>query len=160
MTSDQKREALREKIAAGEQRLAERNRLFEIAEEAGENVRAFAKQHPGATIAGAVAFGLLIGALTPKGRLLSKRAGALLASMAEIAIAQALAGMEKAGEAAQAGQDTLEDIGDGVAAAARTARREIGYRAGTAADNARSIGKRVSRKTGRTVRDIKGGISH
>lgn len=160
MTSDEKREELKQRIAAGEERHAERNQLLEIARETGENVQKFAKEHPVATVAGGVALGLLIGALTPKGRLLSKRAGIMLATLAEIGLAQALEGMAKAGDAARAGQDKLEDLGDEVSAAARTAKREIGYRAGGAADSARTIGKRMSRKTGRTVRDLKDRVTH
>ena len=75
MTPEEKREELKQRIAAGEERHAERNQLLEIARDTSENVQKFAKEHPVVTVAGGVALGLLIGALTPKGRLLGKRAG-------------------------------------------------------------------------------------
>lgn len=160
MTSDQKREELKQRIAAGEERHAKRNELLEIARETSENVKTFAKEHPVATVAGGVALGLLIGALTPRGRLLGRRAGMFVATMAEIGLAHAMDGVAKAGDAARAGQDKLEDLGDDLSAAARSAKRELGYRAGSATDSARSIGKRMSRKTGRTVRDLKDRVTH
>ncbi|MFN2100761.1 hypothetical protein [Altererythrobacter sp. MF3-039] len=160
MTTEEKREELKERIAAGEKRHEERNQLLEIARETSENVKTFAKQHPVATVTGGVALGLIIGAMTPKGRLLGKRAGIMLATFAEIGATQALAGMAKAGEAARVGQDKLEDLGDDLGAAARAAKREIGYRAGSAADGARTISKRMSRKTGRTVRNLKDRVTH
>ena len=160
MTTDEKREELRERIEAGEERNAKRSELAERAIEARDQAVGFAKQHPIAVVAGGVALGLLVGALTPKGRLLGKRAGKWAAMLAEVGAVYAADMIAKAGDAAVAGKDRLEDLGDSAAAVARTVTRDVGYKAGTAADTARSIGKRVSRKTGRTMRDLKDRVSH
>ena len=160
MTTEEKREELRERIEAAEERNEKRNELAERAIEARDQAVGFAKEHPVAVVAGGVVLGLVIGALTPKGRLLGKRAGKWVAMAAELGTIYAADMIAKAGDAALAGKDRLEDFGDSAAAAARTASRDIGYKAGTAADTAKAIGKRVSRKTGRTMRDLKDRVTH
>ena len=57
MTTEEKREELREKIEAGQKRLEERS-LSDTAREAAESATEFVKRHPLATLGGAVAIGL------------------------------------------------------------------------------------------------------
>ena len=155
MTADEKRQQLKQKIEAGEKRHEERRQLSTYAREAGENAVGFAREHPLATVAGAIAVGLLVGSLTPAGRRLGRRGGFLATALFELGSVYAVKLVENAGKAAVSGKDRLEDFGDSMTSAARAARREVGYRAGSVSDSARSLGKRVSRKTGRTLRDLK-----
>jgi len=159
MTSENKRLELRERVAAGEQRNRQHAALTDYARDARENALGFVRQHPVATIVGGLTVGLVAGALTSRGRKAGRRAGLLAAALAELGSIYVTTLLEKAGEAAQAGKDKIEDLGDNVEAAARTARREIGHQAGSAADRAATIGKRISRKTGRTVRDLRGRVA-
>lgn len=160
MTTDEKREELRERIAAGEQRNEERKELAEYAREARDSAVGFAKEHPVATVAGGLALGLLIGALTPKGRKLSRRAGGFAMTLAELGAVYATEMLDKAGDAAVAGKDRLEDLGDSMGAAARTAKRDLAYHAGSATDSALALGKRASRSSSRTMRALKGRLNH
>lgn len=156
MTSEKKRQELRERVEAGERRNEQRAALAEYARGARDNTLGFVKQHPVITIVGGLTVGLVAGALTSRGRKAGRRVGVFTAALAELGTMYVTTLLEKAGEAALASRDKIEDLGDNVEAAARTARREIGHHAGTTADRAATIGKRISRKTGRTVRDLRG----
>ncbi|MXO61621.1 hypothetical protein [Qipengyuania oceanensis] len=153
MTTEEKRAELRQRIAAGEQRNEERKEFSQYAREARDNAVGFAKEHPFATVAGGVVLGLLIGALTPKGRKLGRRAGSLATALAE-------AGLVYATDAAITGRDRLDDLGDGVASTARSARRDIGYKAANASDTLRSLGRTVSKKSSRAVRDARRSLTN
>lgn len=159
MTTEEKREELREKIEAGQKRLEERS-LSDTAREAAESATEFVKRHPLATLGGAVAIGLAIGAMTKPGRRLTRRGGALASLAADAAFAYALSAIDSAGELAREGQDALEDFGGTVTDKARAARREASYLAGTASDKTRSLSRRASRKAGRTMRDLRDTITH
>ncbi|WP_427968335.1 hypothetical protein [Altererythrobacter sp.] len=154
MTPDAKRDELREKIEAGERRHAARD-LAEAARDAAESATEFVKKHPLATLGGAIAIGLVIGAMTKPGRQLTRRGGKLATLVADAAIAYGVSMLEKAGEAATQGQDKLEDLGDALDDKRRTVRREAAHLASTAADRTRSAKRRVSRKTERAVRDLR-----
>lgn len=161
---DLKRQELRERIAAGEERNSRRDMIMEKAIEARDSAVDFTKKHPVGVIAGALAIGLAIGAMTPRGRKLSKKAGkqaSVFATLAaEAATVFALDLMEKAGDAAIVGKDRLEDMSDSIAASARTARNEIGYKAGAASNSIRSISQDVSRKSARKIRDLRKSVTH
>jgi len=163
MTTEDKRLELRERIEAGEKRNDKRMEFAQIAREATDGAIGFMKKHPVATVVGGVTLGLTIGALTPRGRKLGvktgRSAGLIATALTELGMLYATKLIEKASETATAGKDNLEDLGDSVGSAARTARREVSYRVGSAADSATTIGKRISRKTGRTMRDLRGRIS-
>ena len=153
MTTEEKREELRTRIAAGEERNEQRKEFADYAREARDNAVDFAKEHPIATVFGGVALGLVIGALTPKGRRLGRRAGVLATTLAE-------AGLLYASDAALSGKDRLEDIGDGLASSARSARRDIGYQAANASDGLRAFGRSLSRKSNRAARDARRSLAH
>lgn len=159
MTSDEKRAELREKIEAGEQRQEERA-LADRAREAADTATDFVKAHPLATIGGAIAIGLAIGAMTKPGRRVARRGGVLATLFADAAIAYGMHAIDRAGDLAREGQDRLEDLGDSVAAGARSARRDTAYLAGKAADRTSSAARTASRKAGRTVRNLRSRISH
>ena len=62
LSDQEKRDQLRGRIQAGEQRLEERN-FADQARDAADTAVAFVKKHPVATVAGAVTIGLAIGAI-------------------------------------------------------------------------------------------------
>lgn len=159
MTSDQKREQLREKIEAGEKRNEERS-LADAAREAADTATTFAKEHPIAVVGGAVVVGLAIGAMTKPGRQLTKRGGVLAGLLTDAVIAYGISIMDKAGEVARDGQDRLEDLGDALGDTARSARREANYITGKAADRTRSAARGASRKAGRAMRGLKDRVTH
>ena len=159
MTSDEKRAELREKIEAGEQRHEERA-LADRAKDAAQTATDFVKEHPFATIGGAIAIGLAIGAMTKPGRRVARRGGVLASLFADAALAYGISAIDRAGDLARDGQDRLEDLGDNLAASARSARRDTAYAAGKAADRTGVIARSASRKAGRTVRNMKSRIAH
>jgi len=159
MTTDEKRDALREKIEAAEQRHEERS-LQIAAKDAAKNATEFVKKHPLATVGGAIFVGLAIGAMTKPGRRLTKRTGVLAALVTDAAITYGIQAIDKASDVARDGQDKLEDLNDSVSDKARTAKREAAHLAGTAADRTRTVTRTATRKAGRTVRGMRDRIAH
>lgn len=147
LSDEQKREQLRARIEAGEKRNEERS-FADQAKEAADSAVDFAKKHPIATVAGAVAIGLAIGAMTSRGRQLGRRGGSLAAYAADAALAYGLSMVEGAG-------DKFEDYSDAAGTQARRLKRDAGYRADALGDVLRSSGRKASRKSSRTVRDLK-----
>ena len=159
MTSDEKRDALREKIEAAEQRHEDRS-LQVAVKDAAENAKVFVKKHPLTTVGGAIFVGLAIGAMTKPGRRLTKRTGVLAALVTDAAITYGIQAIDKASDVARESQDRLEYLGDSVSDKARTAKREATHLAGTAADRTRTVTRTATRKAGRTVRDMRNRIVH
>lgn len=164
MTTDQKRENLKEKIEAAERRNEERS-AADYAIEAKDRATAFVKEHPIATVAGGLVLGAVVAAMIPgPGRRMRKKAtakgSALAAMLTELGIAYGTSLLDGIGDAAQAGQDKLEDLGDSVGDTARSLRREAGYRAGGASNVARALTRDTGKKAGRTLRDLRARMSH
>ena len=162
-----KREELREKIAAGEARQAERS-LGDYARDARDNATGFVREHPIAVVGAALAVGVVLAAIIPgPGRRLSQRVGkkvgsraaSLAAIAAELGIAYGTSLMSAAGSAAQTGQDKLEDFGEAIGDCARTVRRETSHRVAKVSDSASSIKRDTAKKAGRAIRDLRGRIS-
>lgn len=125
MTTDDKREELKQKIAEGEERLAQRS-LASTAREASENAAQFVKQHPVATIGGAIVVGLAIGAMTKPGRRLGKRGGVFAAMLTDAAITYGLKMVNQAGDAARSGQERIGEFGGAMSEKARDTGRKAG----------------------------------
>lgn len=163
MDKEARRQELVEKVKEAEARVEARASGNKF-DEARETATQFVREHPLATVAGAIGIGLLVGAMFPGGRRLGKKAGEKGAAMAALAadfgMAYAREALDFAGDAAQAGQDKLEDIGDDVAARSRKLRRDAGYAVGSAADSARAISRKAGRELGRTVRDLRNRTTH
>ena len=166
-TGDEKREELREKIAAGEARHAERS-LGDYARDARDNATGFVREHPIAAVGAALAVGVVLAAIIPGpgrrltqrvGKQVSTRASTLAAIAAELGLAYGTSLMNFAGNAAQTGQDKLEDFGDAIGDSARTVRREASHRTAKVSDGAASIKRDVSKKAGRAVRGLRSRIS-
>ena len=84
LTDEQKREKLRERIEAGEQRNEERT-LAEQAKDAADSAMEFTKKHPFAVVGGVLLAGLAIGAMTRPGRRIRRRGGAFAELAADTA---------------------------------------------------------------------------
>ena len=163
MTAEQRRDLLRERIEAGERRNEERS-LGDYAKETADNITDFAKEHPIATIAGAIGIGLAIGAMTRPGRRAARRGaaktGALAALASEAIMAFGANVLDGAEDLARNSGDAIEDFGDHVGDRARTFRRGAAYRAGTLADSANSTKRDLTRKAKRSYRDLRHRAKH
>ena len=147
LSDQQKRAQLRARIEAGEKRNEQRS-FGDQAKDVADSAIEFAKKHPIATVAGAVAVGLAIGAMTRRGRDLGRRGGSLAAYAADAAIAYGLSMIEGAG-------DKFEDYSDAAGTQARRIKRDAGYRLDSLGDAIMSSSRKASRKSSRTVRDLK-----
>lgn len=158
MTDQAKRDELRAKIEAGEQRNAERT-MGDYARDASEKAAAFVKEHPLAAVAGVAAVGLAIGAMTRPGRRAAQNAGrktsAFASYAAELGMAYASGLFDAASGAAKSGGEKLGDFGDDMAHKARSARRTASHSAGDVADNLRFIGRKAARQAGRSLREVR-----
>ena len=164
MSTDQKREELREKIEAAEQRNRERS-VADYAVDAKDRATEFVKEHPFATVAGGLALGVLIAAIVPgPGRRMRKKAtakgSALAAMLTELGIAYGTSLLDNIGDAARTGQDKLEDLGDSMGDTARNLRREASHLAGGATESARALRREAGKKAGRSIRDLRARMSH
>lgn len=159
MANEAKREALKERIEAGRQRIAERD-YAQSAKDAAEAATTFVKKHPLATLGGAIAVGLAIGAMTKRGRKLGQRGGVIAGLLADAAIAYGVQMIDQMGDIARDGQDRLEDLGDTISDKTRSAKRDASHLAGTASDKTLSAARRTRRKAGRAIRDLRSRATH
>ena len=137
LTDEQKREKLRERIEAGEQRNEERT-LAEQAKDAADSAMEFTKKHPFAVVGGVLLAGLAIGAMTRPGRRIGRRGGAFAALAADTALAYGARMVDGVLDGAQYAGDRIEDLGESTATTARGLRR-ANYR-----DRSRVIGTPAS----------------
>lgn len=185
-SKDAKRDELRARIEASERRIAERS-LAEQAQEAAIAAGDFARKNPLTVIGGAIAIGLVIGAMTAPGRRIASnavkaassgaagltsgaakgvstavknRGTALGTLIADAAIAYGVKLIDEAMDGARAGKDAAEDIGDSAAAKARALRRDAAYAAGSATDKGRTVAQKTRRRATRAVRDLTDRISN
>ncbi|WP_338445831.1 hypothetical protein V5F89_11835 [Pelagerythrobacter marensis] len=159
MADTEKREELKNRIEAGQQRHADRT-VADYARDARDSATAFVKEHPIATVAGGVAVGVLIASIVPgPGRRMRRRAtqrgSALAAMLAELGTAYGASLLDSLGHAARAGGDRLEDLGDAIGDGARDLRREAGAQSETVRESARRLTRDVGKKTGRRMRDLR-----
>ena len=80
VTTEDKRNELREKIEAAEARNAERS-FADYAADVKDGATQFVKDHPIATVAGGLAIGMLLAGMTKPGRRVRRRAGAQASSL-------------------------------------------------------------------------------
>ena len=112
MTRDQKREALKERIAAAQARFGERSPEA-IAADAASSAFNFAKHNPAIVLGGAVVLGLALGSFSKRGRKAAAAGGMFTRIATDAAIGFALAMYEKASAAKSEvaiakGQDLIE----------------------------------------------------
>lgn len=164
MVDEAKREELKNRIEAGEQRHASRT-VGDYAREARETATSFVKDHPVATVVGGLAIGVIIASMVPgPGRRMRKKAtrrGSALAAMAaEVGMAYGASLIDSLGNAARASGDRLEDLGDAIGDSARDLRRQASFQSSAAGEGARRLTREVGKKTGRKVRDLRTRMAH
>lgn len=131
-----KRQEIKDRIAAAQERQAERassllKTLGEKAAVARDEVADFAKQHPVATVAGGLALGVLISALFKNsptrraGRYAGERAAGLAAVGSEVAASLLSQVLETTASARRSGAEKLDEAADSTRDAARQIGRAI-----------------------------------
>lgn len=180
------RDELRAKIEASERRIAERT-LGEQAQEVAGAATEYVKKNPLTVLGGAIAVGLVIGALSAPGRRVARSAATGAADavgtaasgaaktvgnaaksrgtafgslLADALVAYGVKLIDEALDGARTGQDKIEDIGDSATAKARELRRDASYFAGSAADKGRAATRKTRRRAERVVRDLTDRISN
>ena len=149
--ADDKREELKQKVAAGVERNNDRgrttvvDRMGERAIEAKDRLTGFAKEHPITTIAGAVAVGVLVSGLVvgrrsrrSVGDKMTGRASKLAGIGAELAMAYAAQALAATDDARKAGAGKIGDLGE-------TALKYGKSGSETATEVARTAGKRIAK---------------
>ncbi|MEX0342722.1 MAG: hypothetical protein AB3N06_09050 [Erythrobacter sp.] len=159
LSDEQKREQLRARIEAGEQRNEERS-LADQAKDAADSALEFTRKHPLAVVGGVLVVGLAIGAMTRPGRRLGRRGGVLAGLAADAALAYGARMVDTVLDGAQYAGDRIEDLGDSASTAARGLRRDAGYKLDVAGDALRSSGRKAGRKGSRAYRALRTRITH
>ena len=164
MADKEKRDELKNRIEAGQQRHANRT-VGDYARDARDSATAFVKEHPIATVAGGVAIGVVVASLVPgPGRRLrkkaTKRGSALAAVVAELGLAYGTSLLDNIGSAARTGGDRIEDLGDAIGDSARDLRRQASLQGSAAGEAARRLTRDVGKSTGRKVRDLRARMAH
>ncbi|RJY08421.1 hypothetical protein [Aurantiacibacter aquimixticola] len=161
-TTEEKREEIKARIAAAQEREASRSRSYteratEVASDAGEAFTDFVKKHPIASAVGGVALGVLIAGMFKGPRQAAVRGGTkavgLAAVGAEIASGFASQLMDDAQDLGRSGARKAEDLADTAGDRARSLKRSAKHTGGDAADAARiarrETGKAIARALGR-----------
>lgn len=153
--ADAKRNNLKQKVTAAEERNQAREdrtyleRAGEVAIEAKDKFTSFAKEHPVATLAGAVAVGVLVaGAFRGPRRAAVKggtKAAGLAALGAELAMAYAAKAFDAAQEAGHDGADWLGQTGRSLGSKARDLGGEAADYAASARESAMRTGKSATK---------------
>lgn len=153
-----KRELLRERIEAGEQRNRDRS-LGDYARDTVDSVTGFAKAHPVATVAGAIGLGLAIGALTRPGRRVARQGVAKTSALAALASEAVLAFgaglIDEIGGLGRSAGDAAGDAGARIGHTARRARRDAAYKAGLLADDIVATERAAARGARRGLRNLR-----
>ncbi|MEL6529168.1 MAG: hypothetical protein AAGK01_03695 [Pseudomonadota bacterium] len=182
----EKRDELRAKIEASERRIAERT-VADQAKDAAGAATTYVKENPLTVLGGAIALGLVVGAMTQPGRRAARNAASGAAGavsgaasgaarsvgnaakargsafgtlLADAIVAYGIKLIDDALDTSRAGRDRLEDFGDSASARSREIKRDAEYAAGTAADKTRTIARRTRRSAERAVRDIKDRVTN
>ena len=163
MSTIESRDALRQRIEDGENRLAQRD-LVQSANEVAKAATDFVRAHPVASVAGVAVIALVIGSMTRPGRRLGNRAAGFASYASEAGMAYALGLLDAATDVAddvrRTSAEKIEDLGDSIDRTTRKAKRESSYMAATARDTVHDLGRRAGRKAGRTFRSTRDRLSH
>jgi len=161
--ADSKREEIKARIAAAEEREARRGgtslatTASETASDAANAFTSFVKEHPFAAAAGGVALGVLVASMFKGPRQVAVRGGTKAIGLAtigaEIASGFAAQLMDDATDLGREGARRAEDFSDTAGDKVRSARRSASHKAGDVADAARiarrETGKAIARAVGR-----------
>lgn len=158
-TDAKKREALRAKIEAGEQRQAERG-FAEQARDAADGALDYVRANPFKAVAAVAVGALLIGAMTRPGRRLGRKTGRLAGAATDAAMAYGLSLLDSAGNAASKGQDRLADLGDSVGSKARSWQSAAARETSDLSDYLRTAARRSSKRAGKTIDDLRSRLTN
>lgn len=157
-TDAEKREALRGKIEAGEQRHAERS-FADQAKDAADSALGYVRTNPLKTVAAVAVGALIIGAMTRPGRRLGRKTGAIAGVATDAALAYGLSLLDTASGAASKSQDKLADFGDTVGDKARTWQSAVTREGSQLSDYLVDTARRSGKRAGRTIDDLRSRIS-
>ena len=158
-TDADKREALRAKINAGEERNAERS-FADQAKDAADGALEFVKENPIKSIAAVAVAALMIGAVTRPGRRAGRKAGTLAAVATDAALAYGLSLLDAASGAASKGQDRLADLGETVGDRARAWQSTAAKEGGDLSDYLVKVAKKGGKRAGKTIDELRSRLSH
>jgi ElaB/YqjD/DUF883 family membrane-anchored ribosome-binding protein len=162
-TDAEKRQALKEKIAAGEQRQTRRS-VTDQARGAADSALGYVRANPLKSVAAVAVGALVIGALTRPGRRAGARAGrkagALAGVAADAALALGLSLLDGAGNAASKGQSKLSDLGNTVGGKAGAWKSTAARESGELSDYLVRAAKRGGKNAGKSIRDLRNRLSH
>lgn len=144
----ERRDRLRQRIEDGELRQQAR-RVADQARDAAEGLVDYAKAHPLRIVAGAVALGLAVGAMTKPGRRAGKRGGALAAFAADAALAYGLKAWKSTLDAGSEAGDVAKDFG-----------RSASYKLDTAAGAMRETSRKAGKIGAQAMRDMRSRFTH
>lgn len=159
----EKREALRNRIAASEERQAQRS-FADQAKDAADSALGYVRANPFKAVAAVAVGALVIGAMTRPGRRAGARAGRKASALAGVAtdaaLAYGLSMLDSASSAASKGQNKLGDlghaVGDKAGAWTSAAAKEGSQLSDYVVDAARRSGRRASR----TIDDLRSRLQH
>lgn len=162
-TDVEKRTALKEKIAAGEERQAERS-FAEQAKNAADNALSYVRANPLKSVAAVAVSALIIGALTRPGRKMGKKVGRKTGKLASVAsdaaLAYGLSLLDTASGAASKGQDKLGDLGSAVGDKARAWQSTAAKEGSQLSDYLVEAARRSGKRAGKTIDDLRSRIQH
>lgn len=162
-TDAEKREALRGKIAAGEQRQAQRS-FADQAKDAADSALGYVRANPLKAVAAVAVGALVIGALTRPGRRAGvkagRKAGALGTVATDAALAYGLSLLDGASHVASKGQDKLSDIGGTVGSKARAWQSAATKESSQLSDYVVEAARRSGKRAGKTIDDLRSRLQH
>lgn len=159
ITDEERREALRRKIAAAEERNAQRS-LSDTARDAADTALDYVREHPLRSIVMVAAGALVIGAFTRRGRHLGQRSGQLAALATDAALAYGMRVIDSATDAAESGQNKLAELGGAVGSKARKLKHQAANDATEAGNKLRSAAKKTGKSAQRSIKDLRSRLAH
>lgn len=162
-TDAQKRAALKDKIAEGEKRQAQRS-FADQAKDAADSALGYVRANPLKTVAAVAVSALVIGALTRPGRKMGKKVGRKTGKLAGVAtdaaIAYGLSLLNGVSGAASKGQDKLADIGGKVGDTASSWSSAAAKEGSQLSDYLVDAARRGGKRAGKTIDDLRGRLQH
>lgn len=162
-TDAEKREALRGKIEAGEQRQAERS-FADQAKDAADSALGYVRANPLKSVTAVAVGALVLGAMTRPGRRAGAKAGRKAGRFAGVAtdaaLAYGLSLLDSASSAASKGQDKLADLGDTVGDKARAWQSSAAKEGGDLSAYLVKAARRSGKRAGKTIEELRGRLSH
>ena len=158
-TDAERRDALREKIAAGNSRNSARS-FQQQARDAAEDALDYVKAHPLKTVTAVAVGALLIGALTRPGRRAGRKAGAFAGTAADAALTYGLSLLQSAADAASKGQAELAEMGRAAEVRTRGWRSAVLKEGGELSEYLQTAARRGGKRASKTIDDLRSRISH